>query len=138
MKKVLERAKEDALALMAWKANSLGRVANGWLMNTDTMGVYGNYYLKRAIIAQLGLGANLPEDAVYPFVFTDDSGKPLDGVNNYVLHFDRDAIPPVSAYWSVALYRADRWGRQLPSPEQHQPLRRQRLDAFQIQSRWFT
>src|SRR5580704_6860411 len=36
------------------------RVANGWSMNTDTMGVYGNYYLKRAIVTQLGLGANLP------------------------------------------------------------------------------
>jgi hypothetical protein len=28
-------------------------------MKTDTMGVYGNYYLKRAIVTQLGLGANL-------------------------------------------------------------------------------
>ena len=41
-------------------------------MNTDTMGVYGNYYLKRAIVAQLGLGANLPEDAIYPLNLGDD------------------------------------------------------------------
>ena len=54
---------EDARQLMAWKVPTLARVINGWSMNTDTMGVYGNYYLKRAIIAQLGLGANVPEDA---------------------------------------------------------------------------
>ena len=41
-------------------------------MNTDTMGVYGNYYLKRAIVAQLGLGANLPEDAIYPLNLADE------------------------------------------------------------------
>ena len=44
---------------MAWKLPTLARVANGWSLNTDTMGVYGNYYLKRAIVTQLGLGANL-------------------------------------------------------------------------------
>src|SRR5262249_18281391 len=62
----LSTVPEDAQKLMAWKIPSLARVANGWSMNTDTMGVYGNYYLKRAIVAQVGLGANLPEDAVYP------------------------------------------------------------------------
>jgi hypothetical protein len=91
VKKGLESAKEDALALMAWKVKSLARIANGWLMNTETKGVYGNYYLKHAIIAQLGLGANLQEDAVYPMVTVDESGKPLDGVNNYILHFDKGA-----------------------------------------------
>src|SRR6202043_800195 len=64
IKNALETAPKDALALMAWKVASLARVVNGWSMNTDTMGVYGNYYLKRAIVTQLGLGANLPEDAI--------------------------------------------------------------------------
>ena len=56
----LETAPEDAQKLMAWKVPTLARVANYWSMNTDTMGVYGNYYLKRAIVTQFGLGANLP------------------------------------------------------------------------------
>jgi hypothetical protein len=73
-------------------------------MNTGTMGVYGNYYLKRAIVAQIGLGANLPEDAVYPFNAGDESGKPLNGANKYTLHFDKGALPPVDAFWSVTLY----------------------------------
>jgi len=40
-------------------------------MNTNTMGVYGNYYLKRAIVAMLGLGANQPGDAVYTMCVPD-------------------------------------------------------------------
>ncbi len=56
----LETAPEDAQKLMAWKVPTLARVVNYWSMNTDTMGVYGNYYLKRAIVTQFGLGANLP------------------------------------------------------------------------------
>ena len=103
----LESAPQDALALMAWKVPSLARVVNGWSMNTDTMGVYGNYYLKRAIVAQVGLGANLPEDAIYPLNLADNTGKPLDGANAYVLHFDKGATPPVNAFWSVTLYDSE-------------------------------
>jgi hypothetical protein len=104
IRKALQGAPEDAQQLMAWKIPTLARVVNGWSMNTDTMGVYGNYYLKRAIVAQLGLGANLPEDAIYPLNLANETGKPLDGANNYTLHFEKGATPPVDAFWSVTLY----------------------------------
>jgi hypothetical protein len=113
IKAALESAPADALKLMAWKLASLARVTNGWSMNTDTMGVYGNYYLKRALVSQFGLGANLPEDAIYPLNLADDTGKPLDGGSAYVLHFDKGATPPVNAFWSVTLYDAD--GFQVPN-----------------------
>jgi hypothetical protein len=107
IRKALATVPGDAQQLMAWKFRTLAPVANGWSMNTDTMGVYGNYYLKRAIVAQFGLGANLPEDAVYPVNLGDETGKPLDGASKYTIHFDKDALPPVNAFWSVTLYDAD-------------------------------
>lgn len=114
VQKALEQAPADAQKLMEWKLPSLARVVNGWSMNTDTMGVYGNYYLKRAIVAQEGLGANLPEDAIYPLNLGDASGEPLDGANTYTLHFDKANLPPVGAFWSVTLY--DREGFQVANP----------------------
>lgn len=104
VQKALAGASASAQQLMAWKVPTIARVANGWSMNTDTMGVYGNYYLKRAIVAQLGLGANLPEDAIYPLHLADDTGKPLVGTNRYTMHFDKGATPPVNAFWSITLY----------------------------------
>ena len=41
--------------------------------------------LKRAIVTQLGLGANVPQDAVYPLNLGDNEGKPLDGAKSYRL-----------------------------------------------------
>jgi hypothetical protein len=110
----LEAAPARAQKLMEWKLPTLARVANHWAMGTDTMGVYGNYYLKRAIVAQQGLGANLPEDAIYPMNLGDQNGRPLDGANKYVLHFDKVALPPVNAFWSVTLY--DPEGYQVANP----------------------
>ncbi len=103
----LASAPEDARQLMKWKVPTIARVANYWSMNTDTMGVYGNYYLKRAMVTQLGLGANLPEDAIYPLNLGDEDGKPLDGTNKYTLHFEKGAMPPVGAFWSITLYDKD-------------------------------
>jgi hypothetical protein len=107
VQKGLQAAPAEAQQLMKWKVPTVARVANYWSMNTDTMGVYGNYYLKRAIVAQLGLGANLPEDAIYPLNLADASGKPLNGANKYTIHFDKGATPPVAAFWSITLYDAD-------------------------------
>jgi hypothetical protein len=107
VQKALASAPKDAQALMKWKVPTLARVVNYWSMNTDTMGVYGNYYLKRAIVAQMGLGANVPEDAIYPLNLGDETGKSLDGSGKYVLHFDKAQLPPVNAFWSVTLYDSE-------------------------------
>ena len=113
IRNALARAPGEAQALMAWKVPTIARVVNGWSMNTDTMGVYGNYYLKRAIVAQLGLGANVPEDAIYPLNLGDESGRPLDGTNKYTIHFEKGATPPANAFWSITLY--DNEGFQVPN-----------------------
>jgi hypothetical protein len=79
---------------MAWKLATLARVVNGWSLNTDTIGVYGDYYLKRAGVARCGLGANVPEDAIYPVNLGDAAGQPLNGMNKYSIHFEKGATPP--------------------------------------------
>jgi hypothetical protein len=114
VRKALESAPGGAQQLMASTIPTIARIANGWSMNTNTMGVYGNWYLKRAIVAQVGLGANLPEDAIYPLNLVDDAGKPLDGANKYALHFEKGDLPPANAFWSVTLYDSD--GFQVANP----------------------
>jgi hypothetical protein len=91
----------------------LAPVVSGWMNITETMGVYGNHYLKRAVVAMVGLGANQPEDAIYPVLEVDADGQPLDGANRYVMHFAADALPPVEAFWSVTMYDAQ--GFQVPN-----------------------
>jgi hypothetical protein len=104
VKAAIDRAPSIALAHLKEKLPTLARIANGWQMNTDTMGVYGNYYLKRAIVAMVGLGANQPEDAIYPLNVGDSEGRPLEGNQRYVLHFEKSELPPVEAFWSITMY----------------------------------
>ncbi|MBL8799649.1 MAG: DUF1254 domain-containing protein [Planctomycetia bacterium] len=83
-----------------------GTLVNGWLFTTKT-GVYGTDYLQRAFITAIGLGANRPQDAVYPTSEVDAAGKPYSGASKYVVHFPKGQTPPAEAFWSITLYNAD-------------------------------
>jgi len=79
---------------------------NGWVFTTKT-GTYGTNYLQRALVTEIGLGANRPQDAIYPTSEADAEGKPYDGANKYVMHFDKGQLPPADGFWSLTMYNGD-------------------------------
>jgi hypothetical protein len=103
----IESGWNAALQDMMGALSKLATGINGWTMLADTMGVYGDAYFRRAVVAMVGLGANQPEDAVYPVLTADADGNPMTGDHDYVIHFDADNLPPVAAFWSVTMYDAD-------------------------------
>ena len=84
------------------------------------IGEYGDDYLRRAAVALVGFGANLPKDGIYPTAITDDRDQPLRGDQRYRLRFADNKSPPVVAgfdgFWSVSLY--DEIGYFIENPEQ--------------------
>lgn len=82
-------------------------LVNGWSTPPRLLGQYGTAYNIRAVVAMIGLGANLPEDAMYPSTQVDSMGASLNGSQDYRLHFAADQMPPVKAFWSVTAYGQD-------------------------------
>ena len=78
-----------------------------WSYPPLNLGRYGTDYNTRAAVAMVGLGANLPEDAMYPNTVLDHQGQALNGKHRYRLHFAANALPPVKAFWSITAYGAD-------------------------------
>jgi hypothetical protein len=104
VQQAFERGYLDGKALVvAAGRKAAGIGGKGWTYTTRS-GAYGVDYLYRAAIAQCCIGENLPQDAVYLSLSSDSEGQPLDGNNNYVLHFDKGKLPPVDAFWSVTAY----------------------------------
>jgi hypothetical protein len=62
-------------------------------------------YLARMSAAVLGIYGNSKEEAMYPVYFVDEAKQPLDGAGRYTLRFAPGRLPPVSAFWSLTLYR---------------------------------
>jgi len=81
------------------------KLENGWMFTTKT-GLYGTNYLQRAMITWIGLGANRPQDAIYPTSEGPEIVSKYNGANKYVLHFDKGQMPPVDGFWSVTMYNA--------------------------------
>jgi hypothetical protein len=104
--KSLEQAVRAAQAkIVAEAGKSHGKIVNGWQVMKNT-GSYGTDYLWRAVVALIGLGANLPEDAIYPHATADAAGQPLTGAHRYVVRFPKGQLPPVGAFWSLTVYNA--------------------------------
>jgi hypothetical protein len=104
-----------SIALGRWLADwtvarELGEprdLVRGWSTPPAMLGNYGTAYNVRAAVAMVGLGANLPADAIYPNTKVDATGQPLDGSHRYRLHFKSGDLPPVKAFWSVTAYGPD-------------------------------
>jgi hypothetical protein len=79
----------------------------GWLTLDPDVGRYGTDYLLRAQLAILGIGANTPEESVYPTALADSSGDLLTGASAYRLVFRREQLPPVRGFWSITMYDSD-------------------------------
>ncbi len=109
----LELAPKLALEEMLSSENTKHDVVNGWHLSLNT-GVYGTDYLTRATVAAIGLGANRPQDAIYPYTSEGSNGKPLTGKHRYVMHFTKDEIPPVKGFWSLTMYNDQYFFAQNP------------------------
>lgn len=80
-----------------------GKVSSGELFGTRTF--MKNNYLFRYAAAVLGIYGNSKLEAMYPIYQVDDSGQKLDASKNrYVVHFAKDQLPPVNAFWSLTMY----------------------------------
>ena len=98
--------KQAQAKIMAYFGQA-GKSLNGWVYFTKT-GLYGTDYLDRAFITAVGLGANRPQDAIYPTSQKDADGQDYNGASkNYVIHFDKGQMPPVNGFWSITMYDKD-------------------------------
>jgi hypothetical protein len=89
--------------MLQFKINRDIKNINGWGFSTNT-GLYGTDYLMRAFVTAIGLGANRPQDAVYPTSQKDAEDKAYDGASKYVIHFDKGRLPPAKGFWSITMY----------------------------------
>jgi len=76
---------------------------NGWGFTTKT-GLYGTNYIMRALVTVIGLGANRPQDAVYPTSLKPGLIESYDGANKYIMRFGPGQAPPVKGFWSITMY----------------------------------
>jgi hypothetical protein len=98
----LERALEAGRELLAASGQRARPGERGWIV-PRLVGRYGLDYLARATVVLNGYG-NLPEESLYAAALVDDRGELLTGRGRYRIRFEKGALPPVGAFWSLAVY----------------------------------
>jgi hypothetical protein len=99
------------------------KLEDGWVFTTKT-GLYGVNYIQRALVTAIGLGANRPQDAVYPTSEGPSILSSYTGEKKYVMHFDKGQLPPANGFWSLTMYDKDYFFVQ-------NPINRQSISARQ-------
>src|SRR5262245_49699095 len=89
--------------MLQFKVNKEVKDINGWGFTTKT-GIYGTDYLMRALVTAIGLGANRPQDAIYPTSQKDADDRAYEGTGKYVMKFPKGHLPPVHGFWSLTMY----------------------------------
>ncbi|HAB19369.1 MAG TPA: DUF1254 domain-containing protein [Verrucomicrobiota bacterium] len=96
--------------IMLWMKEALvtgdAKLENGWFFTTKT-GEYGVNYIQRALITAIGLGANRPQDAIYPTSEGPGVLESYTGAKKYVMHFPQGQLPPANGFWSLTMYDKD-------------------------------
>jgi DNA sulfur modification protein DndE len=102
---ILDSMKRAAQQIGSLSANlPVGNLVNNWLIPPVGIGnAKSNYYLN-AIIARVGLTANIPQEAIYFMAGADSNSQPLMSNKKYTLTFKE--LPPFIApgFWSITLY----------------------------------
>ncbi|KAA0107829.1 DUF1254 domain-containing protein [Methylobacterium sp. P1-11] len=106
IREAIDRAPREAITRIMGHLKTAGANVNGWTFTTNG-GDYGKDYLQRALVTAVGLGCNLPQDAVYPLTTVDAAGRRLSGASKYVMRFPAGELPPVDGFWSLTMYDAD-------------------------------
>jgi hypothetical protein len=110
VREALQDVPEDGFKkIMGWMTKGIwtgeNKYEHGWLYTTKT-GLYGTNYIQRAFITAIGLGANRPQDAIYPTSEGPGLLRSYDGAHKYVMHFEKGKLPPVNGFWSLTMYDA--------------------------------
>jgi len=97
--------------IKAMKDNYLCRIVNGWRItktNLGRLGDDGDYHGRAALQSLGGIVANDPEEAVYLVLTLDPtqegSDRPDGSKYSYKVHFDKEQLPNVKAFWSMTAY----------------------------------
>jgi hypothetical protein len=87
------------------------RRVGDWAYQSAQIGDYGQDYGLRAATCQWGIGALTPQESMYVRGAGEDGGYFYPAGRSYRLRFGKGERPPVGAFWSLTLYRANADGQ---------------------------
>lgn len=97
-------------SLVSTSAGHSGHVTTGGWRIPAVSGTFGTDYLERARVAEVGLGEQVPKQAIYMSATSTRTGAGLNGsTHSYEVRFDSaKALPPVGrdGFWSITVYNS--------------------------------